>query len=488
MIARDMGSIARGGADVVVVGGGIHGAHVALEAARRGLHVKLFEAKDYGGGASWNSLRIVHGGLRYLQTLDLPRFRQSVRERREIARSYPTLVRPLRCLMPTHGRGLRRLSILRAALAANDALSASRNEGLPPALALPAGEIVSRTATLRRFPNARAPSLEGAASWHDYMMLSSERIVIETLHRACAAGARMANYARVERVIVTGGRVTGVEVVDGETDVRRVVRASLVINCTGSDTPAFLQRQDVRGDDLFEPSLAFNVLLAAEPPSEDALAVSGAEHRAPVLFLVPRGKVLLAGTAHVPRPAGSTASAPTGAELDAFLAAVRDAVPALGVDRSHVLRVFSGLLPVKRAETAQLTKREVVVDHATRGGPRGLASVVGVKFTTARAVAERAIDLEFAGLRSEAVTDTSRGSAGVARTPPDIEATLLDAERFLACADPLAEDIVRHVVDDESVRCVDDLILRRTNWAVSGTPLEPLRQRVAALSSLAVTS
>lgn len=482
-----MASIARGGADVVVVGGGIHGAHVALEAARRGLHVTLFEADDYGSGASWNSLRIVHGGLRYLQTLDLRRFFQSVHERRELARSYPSLVRPLRCLMPLHGRGMKRVAVLRPALRINDALSSSRNEGIAPDLALARSEIVDRGVTLRRFPMARAPSLEGAASWHDYTMLSSERIVIETLHRACAAGARMANYARVDRVLVDRSRVTGVEVVDRQTGERRVVRASLVINCTGSDAPRFASEQGASSPDLFRPSLAFNLLLAVEPPADEALAVAGPAPRAPVLFLVPRGRLLLAGTAHVARPAGTTHGEPTMAEIDDFLSCVHDAVPALGVDRGSVVRVLSGLLPVRKAGTVELTKREVVLDHATRGGPRGLTSVVGVKFTTARAVAEHAIDLAFAGLRSEASpSDTRRPSQSAASTPADVESTLLDAERFVGCTESAARDLVQHVIDAESVLSVDDLVMRRTNWALSDIPAELLRQRVAALSTLAV--
>src|SRR4051794_19010006 len=91
--------------DVLVVGGGIYGAAIAWDAAQRGLDVALVEKDDFGAGPSWNSLKTIHGGLRYLQRLDLRRMRDSVRERRALLRIAPGLVRPLSFLIPTYGHG-----------------------------------------------------------------------------------------------------------------------------------------------------------------------------------------------------------------------------------------------------------------------------------------------------------------------------------------------------------------------------------------------
>ena len=113
--------------DLIVVGGGIYGAFLTLDAAHRGLRTLLLEKEDFGGQTSFNTLRIVHGGLRYLQSLDLHRFRESVRERTWFLRHLPDLVEPLACLMPLYGNGLKRPIVLRAALTLNDLLSASRN-------------------------------------------------------------------------------------------------------------------------------------------------------------------------------------------------------------------------------------------------------------------------------------------------------------------------------------------------------------------------
>ena len=129
--------------DLVVIGGGIHGVALAFEAARRGYRPLLLERHDFGGGTSWSNLRIIHGGLRYLQSMDLRRFRESVAERRWFLQHFPDLIRPLPCLMPLYGHGLKRPGFLRLALAANDLLGLHRDRGLDEGVRLPRGRVLS---------------------------------------------------------------------------------------------------------------------------------------------------------------------------------------------------------------------------------------------------------------------------------------------------------------------------------------------------------
>jgi len=104
---RDLGALTGREHDLAIVGGGIHGAAAAWDAAQRGLRVALLEARDFGSGASWNSLKTIHGGLRHLQRADLASLRDSARERSALLRIAPRLVRPLPCLVPTYGHGVR---------------------------------------------------------------------------------------------------------------------------------------------------------------------------------------------------------------------------------------------------------------------------------------------------------------------------------------------------------------------------------------------
>ena len=136
---RDVAALAAVPHDLLVVGGGIYGVTAAYEAARRGLKVALVEAVDFGAGASWNSLKTIHGGLRHLQRLDLAHHRESVRERRTLLRLAPALVRPLPFLVPAYGHGPKGREALGLGLILNDLLSLDRNRGLPPAQRLAAG-------------------------------------------------------------------------------------------------------------------------------------------------------------------------------------------------------------------------------------------------------------------------------------------------------------------------------------------------------------
>src|SRR6185436_6212419 len=104
---RDLGALVDREHDLLVIGGGIGGAAAAWDAAQRGLSVALVEAADFGSGASWNSLKTVHGGLRHLQRADVVGLRESARERRALLRMAPALIRPLSFLVPTYGHGMK---------------------------------------------------------------------------------------------------------------------------------------------------------------------------------------------------------------------------------------------------------------------------------------------------------------------------------------------------------------------------------------------
>ena len=393
MIARDFDAAARRDFDLVVVGGGIYGVSLLQEASRRGLSACLCEAADFGGGTSWNSLRIVHGGLRYLQTMDLRRFFQSVAARRRVAMQFPALVRPLKCLMPLYAQGMKRKSVMRVALLMNDALSSHRNRGLSSSVHLAGGRVLDVRETRRLFPGVRGDGLEGAASWCDYFMVSSERILIELLHDACRSGAVALNYAPVVEIVEKDGAVQGVLVQNALTGETHTVTGRIVVNCAGPRVRDLARGRGGDTERLFRPSLAFNLLLDTSLPVDCALAVAAPQAGAPMLFLVPKQGALLAGTMHLPRSAETTDAVPTDAEIAGFLALLNRAIPGLDVGPSNVRRVFAGLLPAAAPGSADLLKREVLEDHGKVGGPKGLYSVSGVKFTTANDVARQLLDM-----------------------------------------------------------------------------------------------
>jgi len=455
--------------DLIVVGGGIYGAMMVLEAARRDLRPLMLERDDFGGATSWNSHRIVHGGLRYLQRMDLPRFRSSVRERRWFLRHFPDLVEPLPCLMPLYGEGARRPEVMRLALGLNHLLSRSRNDAVLPDRRLESGGVMTVRETLSLFPDVRADALRGGALWYDAVMRDSQRLLMEVLRWACARGARCLNYAAATRLIVEGGRVRGVEATDACTGATLSFAAPTVINCAGPWSGATAQQFDRPVDGLFRPSLAFNLLFDRPPAAEVAVAVSAPGGASHTWFLYPRAGLLFAGTAHYPHTSGNDAPNPSNEQIDEVIEQINAATPALQLRRHQLLTVYAGLLPASAPGTADLSDRPMIHDHGGNGGPQGLFSVSGVKYTTARDIAEQTLRRAVAPLAEITADDRPTPAtlpALAATEDGEVDAELIDALRAFAT--------------DEAVVHAEDLLLRRGSWGDDPRHLQPVQRAIDA--------
>jgi glycerol-3-phosphate dehydrogenase len=374
--------------DLIVIGGGFHGAMLTLEATRRGLSTVLLERGDFGGATSANSLRIVHGGLRYLQSLDLPRFRESVAERGWFLRHFPDLVQPLPCLMPLYslprGGQLRRPAVFRAALALNDRLARER--------LLPLGRVLGIKETVDLFPEVDRHGLAGAALWHDAVLTDPQRVLHEALRWAGRGGARALSRIEAAELRTDGRKVTGVRAVGVDTGEVLELRADTVVNCAGPWCRQLAGRFDSDSPELFRPLLAFNLLLDREPLSRAALAVAAPGKGAQTWFLLPLDGKVLAGTFYVPaRGEFQPESGPDEASVEAFLRELNAAVPGWELRREQVLRICHGWLPAQADGSPVPASRPVLIDHGAAGGPEGLFSVSGVKLTTARALAEKTL-------------------------------------------------------------------------------------------------
>src|SRR5262249_20759100 len=159
-----------------------------------GLSVALVERDDFGSGASFNHLRTIHGGLRYLQSLDLARARESVRERRTVARIAPHAVAPLPFALPLYRSVTRGQSGLRAGFLLDRVVAMGRNRGVPSSHRLPGGRVYSRGSAIQKFPGLKRQGLRGAAVWHDYLTLEPDRLTFTWALAAQGHGAVLANH------------------------------------------------------------------------------------------------------------------------------------------------------------------------------------------------------------------------------------------------------------------------------------------------------
>ncbi len=371
--------------DAIVVGAGVHGICTATELARSGRRTLLVERGEQIAGettAAW--FRILHGGFRYLQRLDVVRHRKTIKARTHWLRHYPDCVEPLACLMPLYGRGLKHPWPLRAAFAIDAMLARDRNAGVIAERHLPAGRVLDATETRARYPAVPKAGLQGAALWHDAVVRNDRKLIHTLADEAVTAGVVIQLSTTVDRLIVERGHVRGVSGSGGWT-----VDAETAINTAGPWSRELAARFDRDLPELFRPSLAFNLLLDRPAPFEGGLAVQALRPNAPVLFVYPLDGAAFCGTWHLPWSPPLGKPEPDAGAIDAFLADLNDAIPGFGATRRHVHGIYAGFMPTRRGRNAEPADRPVFIDHAAHGGPIGLLSAVDVKFTTAPVFARR---------------------------------------------------------------------------------------------------
>lgn len=436
---RDIAALCEREHDLLIVGGGIYGAAACWDAAQRGLKVALVEKGDFGSGTSWNSLKTIHGGLRHLQRLEISLLRECVRERRAFLRIAPLLVRPLSFLVPTYGHGLRGKDAFTLGLLLNDLLASDRNAGLPEADRIPRSRMLSPAEVCEQVPGVPQRSLSGGALWTDAQVQSSERLLLAFLHAASGAGAVVANAVEVTALTRDGSRVSGASAKDHEGGGEITLRAGVVLNAAGPGTAGLLRRAGLERPRI--PLLrAWNFVLRR--PVVSRLAVGGGSGGR-YLFVVPWRDRSIVGTDY------ESAEGPGDPQRQQrFLDDVRKAFPWAGIAAEDVALVHAGFVPGAGGADG-LWSHSLVVDHEADDGLQGLISVVGAKYTTARAVSEKAVDLAFRRLGRPAP------ACQTARTP-------LPRARDLE--GPLDQQVLT-AVREEMALTLADVVMRRTPLA-----------------------
>lgn len=432
--------MADGELDVLVVGGGITGAGVALDAATRGLTVGLVEREDFAAGTSGRSSRLVHGGLRYLRHGEVGLVRESLRERGVLARLAPHLVRPLPFVIPVYRRSNR--AVILSGLVAYDLLGGRR---------LRPHRWVGPDRVERLAPSLR-PGQGGYVYWD--CRTDDARLTLEVVRQAAAHGALVANHAEVEGLIGEG-RVRGARVVDRVGGERLEVRAGVVVNATGvwaDEVQGLAAERAVR----LRPSKGVHLVFDRARVSLDAaLLVPSVEAEGAFVFIVPWGPRVFAGTTDTPYR-GDLAEPPVDpTDVEVVLESVDRAVRA-DLGRDDVVASWAGVRPLLdtgRGPTRDLSRRHVVFEH-----PPGLISVTGGKLTTYRTMAEDAVNLASWALGKGGPCRTDAVPLGLTR-PLEGELALAEEEtRRLGLEEALGQRLVALYGDDwqEAMRLVED--------------------------------
>ena len=392
--------------DVLVIGGGIGAACAAWDAALRGLSVALVERLDFGAGTSAQSFKMLHGGIRYLQHLDIVRLRESCGERGAFLRIAPHLTRPLPIVVPTYGLGMQSRWLFGAALVVLELGSFDRNRLTRDRKRhIPRGFLMNREQVVARFPHVERAGLTGAGVFYDGQIVNPPRAVLAVIRAAASAGAIVANYCEAQELLLQDGRIVGARVRDLLEGEAFEVRAKVTVNATGPFAPSLAKRfgkvplnvplsrdMAIVVRRVLDPGMAITLQTKYRDP--DAVLSRGNRH----LFIAPwRERYTLMGVNSRVYTEDAYDLKVTEEEIGGFLDELNEACPALAVRRDEVTVVNAGLLPfgenAPESKDLSFGKRSQIIDHAAAGGPEGLVTGMSVRWTMGRRLGEDVIDL-----------------------------------------------------------------------------------------------
>ena len=468
--------------DMVVIGGGITGVCVAREASAAGLSVLVVDKGDFGSGTSSATTKYIHGGIRYLENLEVAVVRESLRERRILALAAPHLVRQQRFLMPAWDWSKPAAPVLGLGIGLYGSLAYDRNRDVPTSLRIPRSGWLSKSVVTREVPWLQTDGLRGAWAYYDTLNLFPERLLLEFLFTAIGSDATAVNYCRATELefgdpLDEGGRpVTGVVLQDTLSGMTRTVDAPLVVNAAGPWVDEVLT--GIRTSVRVLRSKGVHVLLSSIDGIRQRDAVFARAPSGGHVIVSPWMDHLLVGPTDTPMTESVDGARALRSDVDLVLetlnATLAPDVASVTVDQ--VIDTTVGVRPLIAAgtgETYGASRRHEIHDHGPEGYD-GLFSILGGKWTTGRATAEHLLRLLERGGRigGRSLVSTRHGAVSSAWAWADDPAPFIDTAVSFWSRLGLDSEVIKSLLMLYGTRADDILQL------VAGEPM--LGERISA--------
>ena len=444
-------------ADLVVIGAGVTGAGIARDAARRGLRVVLLEQNDIAYGTSSRSSKLIHGGLRYLETYEFSLVFESVSERRVVMDLAPHLVNPMAFLFPVYQGSRKSLRLISAGMWLYDGLalfrSPKRHRTLNP------------SEVAKEEPLLKQEGLQGAPVYYD-CSTDDARLTLETIIDATQNGAVVATWARVDALVKNDqGRIAGVVVKNARDGSLKEVNAHAVINATGPWTDEVLAMSGPRKGQLLRPTKGVHIVVDREKlPVEHAVVLFHPDDNR-VLFALPWGDRTYVGTTDTDYDGVPGEEAATLEDVDYLIAAPNHSFPTSQITRGDVVSTWAGLRPLiaPEPEVGEMAESQVSREHQIVIGEDGLITIAGGKLTTYRKMAQECVDVavNLLTLSGKLPEDLQSGETtkfplpGAVGWPEDDDHARVADELVEVCDCDISAAVARHLVDTYGMRAFE---------------------------------
>jgi glycerol-3-phosphate dehydrogenase len=395
--ARLLRALAAPEFEVVVVGGGIVGAGVARDAARRGFRTALIERDDFAAGTSSRSSRLVHGGVRYLEHGWFHLVFEASRERRRLLDNAPHLVRPLRFTWPVYDEQRLAKWEIGAGLLIYDVLAMYRNVGKHKRLRM--------SDVLEREPGLRHTGLVGGATYWD-ATTDDSRLTLVTALDAERAGATVLNHAEVRGLTRSGGRIDGVTVYDHPSQMTIRVRARVVVNATGPWTDTLRRLEDPESPAAVMGTKGIHLMVPRNRIGNTAAITLLHPRDQRVMFVLPADAYAIVGTTDTRTTATPDEVRASTDEVTYLLEAANHYFPKASLTPRDVISAWAGIRPLIASAATDKPSNQSR-EHEIAVGPGGVIGVSGGKLTTYRAMAEEIVDVVADRLHRREKSDTA---------------------------------------------------------------------------------
>ena len=367
--------------DVVVIGGGITGAGIALDAASRGLKTALVEKNDFAFGTSSRSTKLIHGGLRYLKQLEFGLVKEVGSERAVVHQLAPHLVVPEKMLLPLSDKKGLGYWLTSIGLKIYDWLAGVSPEDQR--------KMLTKLQTLKYEPLLKKDDVMGGAIYAEYRT-DDARLTIEVIKAAVSYGASVLSYACVNEFTYTGNVVSGVQVRDSVSDERFIIQSTVVVSAAG---PWVDELRDINksksGKYLHLTKGVHIVLPHVKFPVRQAIYFDVEDGR--MIFAIPRGRTTYVGTTDTSYEGNKDRVSTTLQDAQYLIAAVNATFPAVKLSVGDIESSWAGLRPLIHEEgksASELSRKDEIFESDS-----GLISIAGGKLTGYRKMAERVVSL-----------------------------------------------------------------------------------------------